>query len=367
MEISFFNTYIHPSAQDKIKSVLDSTFLSEGRLAAEFEDKLEKQLGLSNPVTVNSGTSALHLALIVAGVKAGDEVILPAQTFVATGLAVLQIGAVPVFADIRYLTGNIDPESVRNKITEKTKAVIPVHWAGYPCDMDEINSIAAEYGLTVIEDAAHALGAVYKNRPVGSISDITCFSFQAIKHLTTGDGGAACFKDKKNAKTASIKRWFGIDRENSKTTILGEREYDISEVGYKYHLNDYAAALGLANLENFQERSDRRREISARYRSELEKVPGIRLFDSSPDRDSANWLFGFHVEKRENFISALKERGVPTSVVHLGIDHNSIFGGKNLNLSNQREFDKSQINIPSHYGLDDDDVDNIISAVKQGW
>ena len=144
------------------------------------------------PVAVNSGTSALHLASAVADVGPGDEVILPPQTFVASAATILMCGAKPVFADIQPYTGNLDPQSLRVHITPRTKAVMPVHWGGYPCDMDEINAIAREHDLAVVEDAAHALGATYKGKPVGSLSRFTAFSFQAIKHLTTGDGGALC-------------------------------------------------------------------------------------------------------------------------------------------------------------------------------
>jgi perosamine synthetase len=367
MDINFFNTYIGKSAYANLKKVLDTTFLSEGRLVKDFEEKLSEELGLLSPVAVNSGTSALHLALVLAGVKPGDEIILPAQTFVATGTIILQEKAVPVFADINYRNGNIDPRSIEEKITGKTKAIIAVHWAGYPCDMDEIHSIARKHGLKVIEDAAHALGASYKNKPIGGLSDFTCFSFQAIKHLTTGDGGAICCLNKNDAKRAFARRWFGIDRDNSRPSLLGEREYDISEAGYKYHMNDLAAALGLANLEAFGQRLARRQLIAERYFEAFKKIPDIKLFEYAGDRKSAYWLYGFHVERRNDFIESLKGRGVPTSVVHLGIDHNSVFGGKDKKLVNQRKFDETQINIPIHDGLSDEVVGYIIDSVKAGW
>ena len=174
--MDFFNTHISDKAISSVKDVLKSGFVSAGNIAKNFEDALERELGLINPISVNSGTSALHLGLAVANIKPGDEVILPAQTFIATGLAVLMQGATPVFADIQYDTGNIDPESIRNKITERTKLIIAVHWGGYPCDMDEINNIANEFNILVMEDAAHALGALYKNKPIGSISNFTAFS-----------------------------------------------------------------------------------------------------------------------------------------------------------------------------------------------
>jgi perosamine synthetase len=365
--IPIFNTYISPKARVQVAKVLDSTLLSEGKLVKEFEEKLSSNLGLLHPIAVNSGTIALHLALVLAGVKPGDEVICPAQTFVATALVIAQEKAIPVFADIQYETGNIDPRSIEQKITRKTKAIVVVHWGGYPCDMKEINKIAKKHHLQVIEDAAHAIGATYEGKPIGSISDFTCFSFQAIKHITTGDGGAVCVRKVSLAKKAITRRWFGIDREGARPSILGERIYDIKEVGYKYHLNDYAAALGIANLENFKKRLARRRMIAKRYRQALSKIAGIALFKEEKNRESAYWLFGFHVERREDFIRTLKSAGITASVVHLGIDHNSLFGGKQKNLIEQRRFDQTQIHIPIHDALSNADVEHIIHTINKGW
>ncbi len=367
MNIPFFNTHIDPSAREMILQVLDSTFLSEGKLVSEFESGLSKELGLVNPVALNSGTTALHLALVLAGIGEGDEVILSPQTFVASGLVILQQKARPVFADIQYETGNICPLSIKARLSPRTKAIMVVHWGGYPCDMDEIMQIANEHNLTVIEDAAHAIGASYKETPVGAISPLTAFSFQAIKHLTTGDGGALACLDPAHYHKAVTLRWFGIDRNNSAMSVLGERQYDITEMGYKYHMNDYAAALGIANLRHFRERFRNRIKIAAHYRDCLKEIPGISLFQNNPDRQSAFWLFGFHVEKREDFILALKDRGVAASVVHQRIDRNSVFGGPGKELTAQAKFDATQVNIPIHDGLDESKVDHIISAIRKGW
>lgn len=365
--MNFFHTHISQKSFKRVEKVLQSTFVSEGEVVKEFEDQLGNKLGLPNPVAVNSGTSALHLGLAVSGVGSGDEVILPAQTFVATGLVILMQGATPVFADIQYETGNIDPESIKEKITEKTKVVMPVHWAGYPCDIDELNKIAKEYDLVVIEDAAHALGATYKGKPIGSISQFTAFSFQAIKHVTSGDGGALCCVEKEDYFDAKKRRWFGIDRVNSKPSVLGEREYDITEIGYKYHMNDLAAAVGLGNLEDYPQNLKRTREIAVAYRSELQNVPGLQLLDYKSDRESAYWLFTVLVERRKDFIKKLKSFEVPSSVVHLRIDHNSVFGGITRGLSNQEKFNNHQIALPIHTGLTDNDVERVIAAVKSGW
>lgn len=365
-DIPFFDTYIDPVAFTNIQNVLNSTLISEGKLTAEFEDNL-KSIGLLNPVCVNSGTSALHLALILAGVSKNDEVIIPAQTFVATGLAVLYQQAKPVFADIEYETGNIDPKSIVKKITKKTKAILPVHWGGYPVDLGEISKIARNYNLTVIEDAAQALGATYHGKPIGSISKFTCFSFQAIKHVTSGDGGVVACKKNSDANRGKKLRWFGIDRKKSKPSILGERLYTLNEIGYKYHLNDYASALGIANLLSLSSRLKRRNKIAEQYKKRLQQFSGINLFSHQPDRQSSWWLFGMHVKKRPDFIRALKDRGVPTSVVHQRIDKHPIFGGMQKDLSIQAKFDSTQINIPIYDRLSESQVDHIIASIQKGW
>lgn len=365
--MDFFITHITEKANKNVQNILKSTFISAGKEADKFEEALREKIGLINPVTLNSGTSALQLALDLAGIKEGDEVIIPPQTFVATGLVVLMQKAKPVFADIQIDTGNISPDSVKEKITSKTKAIIPVHYGGYPCDMDEINNIGEEYNLTVIEDAAHAFGASYKSKPVGSISRFTAFSFQAIKMLTTGDGGALCCLNESDYKRCKAKRWFGIDRENSLPSILGERVYDISEIGYKYHMNDIAAAVGLGNLVDIKTVINKHKKNATKYFRELKNVSGINLLNYNDDRESTYWLFTMLVERREDFIRALKSRDIPASVVHLRIDKNSIFGKMDKSLENMNVFNEKQVAIPVHSKLSSDDLEKIIQSIKMGW
>ncbi len=363
----FVDTYISEKSIKLATEVLKSGFVSAGKYADKFESELEDQLGIVNPVTVNSGTSALYLALAVAGIQPGDEVIIPAQTFIATGFSVLMHYAVPVFADIQYETANIDPESIRQKITDKTRAIIPVHWAGYPCDLDEINDIAREYDLAVIEDAAHALGSVYKGKPIGAVSRFTAFSFQAIKHLTTVDGGALCCLDKDDTYQAKRRRWFDIDRENSKPSILGERIYDAKNTGYKCHMNDLSAAIGIGNLEDFPLKLKRRIEIAGIYRDEFKDIPGLQLLTYKNDRKCAYWLFTMLVERRIDFIKKMKDKNVPASVMHQRIDNNSVFGGIRPDLAVQSKFDEDQVSIPVHSGLTDKDVELVVDTIKKGW
>jgi perosamine synthetase len=365
--MNFFHTHISSRAVDLAAETLRSGFVSEGRRVREFEKELERLLGLTRPVAVNSGTGALHLALAVAGVGPGDEVILPPQTFVASGLAILMCGAKPVFADVQPDTGNLDPKSLRAWITPRTKAIMPVHWGGYPCDMDEINTIAREHNLAVVEDAAHALGATYKGRPVGSISRFTAFSFQAIKHLTTGDGGALCCLQEDDYRAARRRRWFGIDRERDLPSILGERVYDLDAVGFKYHMNDLAAAVGLGNLPDIPMNLARQRQIAALYRHQLAAVPGLTLLECRADRESSCWIFTVLVERREEFVRMLKSRAIPTSVVHQRIDRNMVFGGIREELAGQAFFDARQIALAVHVGMTDEDVTKVIGGVASGW
>ena len=362
--INFFSTNISPNVFDELNTILKSGFISAGKQSEIFESKLS-DLGLINPITVNSGTVTMFLALLSHNIGPGDEVIIPAQTFVATGLVVKQVGAKVIFADINSETGNIDVKSIKEKITKKTKAIIPVHWGGYPCDMDEINELAKKHNLIVIEDAAHALGSTYKNKSIGSISDFTSFSFQAIKQLTTGDGGALCCLNDEKYHTIKNLRWFGIDRENSIPTILGEREYDLTLVGYKAHMNDISATIGIGNLSDFNNNLERNQYIAKRYNEELYDVKGIKILNYKNDRQSSYWLYPLIVDDRIEFINKLKSKNIPTSVVHLGIDKNTIFGGKDSSLKNQRFFDEHQIHLPINPSITEEQLNYIIKTIKK--
>jgi len=362
--MNFFETFISNEAIEMVNECMKCGRISAGKMAEKFEDNLVESLGISNPVTVNSGTSALHLALILAGVNPGDEVILPAQTFIATGLAILYAGATPVFCDINPHDGCIDVNDVRKKITKKTKSIMCVDWAGYPCDLNTLMHFGDKYGIKIIEDAAHSIGATYNNRPVGSIADYTCFSFQAIKHLTTGDGGAVCCLNPKDVITAKKLRWFDICREHSNTDILGERIYDAKEIGFKYHMNDLSACMGIGNLPYLNRNLQIVRETAKNYNNAFKNLSHIKLMDYKDDRLSSYWLYPVQVSDRERFMTHLKSKGIVTSVVHLGIDKNSIFGGKQENLLGQRFFDANQVHIPINYNLTNCDISNIIDTIQ---
>lgn len=365
--INMFQVNVSEAAIEQVVKVLRSGYIGEGSKVKEFEAAFAKVSGATWNLAVNSGTSALHLAVNLAGVKAGDEVITTAQTMMATSHAILMQQAKPVFADVQFETGNIDPQDIEHRITERTKAILVVHWAGYPCDMDEIWAIARKHNLMVIEDAAHAIGATYKGRPIGSISPITCFSFQAIKHITSGDGGMLSLLNEDNKIWGARLRWFGIDRDMRQPTVLGEPEWNVTRLGFKYQMNNIAAAIGLENLGHLDEILSRRRQIAAQYQNKLANVSGLTLLKDSADRESAYWLFTLQVERRVDFLRMLQARGIYASVVHLRIDRNDLYGGQRQDLPNLDRFTELHVSLPIHEGLSNDDVSYIIEAVKSGW
>jgi perosamine synthetase len=275
--IPLFQPKVDEASVERVTQTLRSGWISEGRQVAEFEQALCRQFGFPRALAVNSGTSALHLALLALGVGPGDEVITTAQTFVATALAILYCGATPVFADLEEGSPNLDPAEIGRRAGPRTKAVLLVHYGGEPCDMDAVNREARARGLAVVEDAAHALGARYRSRPVGTLGDASIFSFQAIKPLTTGDGGLVVCADAAAHQKAYRLRWFGIDRAGRTPSELGQPEWPITELGYKYHMNDLTASLGLGQLEGFAAALERRRSLDRRYRQALAGVPGLAL------------------------------------------------------------------------------------------
>lgn len=363
--IPIFYPHVPESSIDKLSEILRSRWIGQGPKVDEFERDFSKKFGLQHVVSVNSGTSALRLALALIGVGPEDEVISTPYTMVATNTAILEQFAKPVFADVQYETANIDPNDISRHITEKTKAIICVHWGGQPCDMDEIFQIASEYNLPVIEDAAHALGAIYKDKTIGTISEFTIFSFQAIKHITTGDGGMISIKNKDKYEEALRRRWFGISREARKPSILGhDPTYDITEVGYKYHMNNIAATMGIEQLKYFDSIFKRREDIAARYREALEGTNGIIFLENKKDRIHANWMFAIHVAERTEFAKWMRSKNIEVSVHNWRNDKYTVFGGLRNDLPNLEKLNNDLICIPLHHQLSDQDVDHIIEAIK---
>lgn len=320
---------------EELKPVLKSGWIGEGPQTAKFEEKLRKFLKQKKITALNSGTSALIMALRLAEIKYNDEIITTPMTCMATNEPILLAGAIPVWSDVHPDSGNIDVESIRKKITIRTKAIMIVHWGGAPCDLDPINELAKEYNLKVIEDAAHALGSKYKGKFIGNHSDYVAFSFQAIKHITTGDGGAiACRSIKDHMRARSLK-WFGIDREKRQTSELGHVLWDIIEPGYKFHMNDIAATIGLTQFKYLNEIIKKRRENAAFYDNAISEIKGLKIL--KPEHqfgESSYWLYTFLTkgpEHRLKIIRYMREQGIETSIVHQRNDTYKIF--KNYNNS----------------------------------
>lgn len=363
--ITMFWPYVPDKAIKAVSEVLKGRWIGQGPRVDAVEKKFSEKFNIPYSATVNSGTSALHLALMLSNLEEGDEVITTPMTCTATNVPILYPKGVPVFADIQPNSMNIDPEDIQRKITPKTKAIMVVHWAGYPCDMAEINKIAKARNLKVIEDAAHALGAKYQDKYIGTISDYTCFSFQAIKQITSIDGGMLTVQTEEDYKRAKLLRWYGIDRE-FKGDIYWK--YQIKEIGYKYHMNDVTATILDIQLDGLDEVLKRRKEIADRYLKELKDVSGLTLLERKPDRESGNWLFTIQVEKRDDFQKKLAENEIESHMVHVRNDICPIFGGvRRDDLPVMNKVEDKYLSIPLHNHLTDSDVDKVIKTIKSGW
>ena len=267
--------FLGSKAVEYVTDTLNSRWIGQGPKVELFEQKFKERFCPNREaLTVGAGTDALHLSYILSDIKEGDEVICPLFTCTATNIPFLYMGAKIRFADVQPDTLNIDVDHVRKLVNEKTKAIVCVHYGGLPCDMDELQSIADEWGIPIIEDASHALGATYKGKNIGEISDYTMYSFQAIKHISTGDGGMLVVKDKEEAEKAKRIRWFGIDRNAKQKGIWAN---DIVEVGYKYQMTDVAASIGLAGLEEFDYVLEKRQSLFSLYKKELESFSDVEV------------------------------------------------------------------------------------------
>jgi len=269
----------------------------------------------------------------------------------ATNEPIVLAGAIPVWADSHPDSGNIDIESIKNKITIRTTAIMVVHWGGAPCDMSPINELAKKYGLKVIEDAAHALGSTYKCKFIGNHSDFAAFSFQAIKHINTGDGGAITCRSKEDHLRARSLKWFGIDRERRQTSELGHVLWDIIEPGYKFHMNDIAATIGLTQFKYLNEIIAKRKENAAFYDNAISEIKGLKVLKPEHNHGkSSYWLYTFltkGAEHRLKIIRYMRERGIETSIVHQRNDTYKIFQNyNNSNLTGVTEFCNRMLCIP---------------------
>jgi len=320
-----FYPYISKSSKKNIKKVLDSRWIGQGPLVDEFELRFKEKF---NPnadcVAVGSGTDALHLAYLLAGIKKNDEVICPVFTCTATNIPLLYIGAKIKFVDVDPTTLNIDINHLKKIVTKKTKAIVFVNYGGIPCDLGELNKIKNKYNLKLIQDAAQSLGSKFQDRDISNFADFTIYSFQAIKHITSGDGGLLLFpKNKKMLATAQRLRWFGIDRQKKQG---GTWENDIKEIGYKYQMTDVGARLLLDSLKDFNKLLNHRKKIFNVYKKLLSNKKGLRVLVPPSDAfTNSFWLCTLICKKRIFLQKKLRDANIETNQVHFRNDRYSIF------------------------------------------
>ncbi|MEO8231613.1 MAG: DegT/DnrJ/EryC1/StrS family aminotransferase [Ignavibacteriota bacterium] len=364
-------------SEDEINEMVDtlrSGWLSMGPKTIKFEEEFNKYIGAKKSVAVSSWTAAGHLTLEAFGIERGDEVIVPTMTFPATAEIVCYFGAKPVIVDVDKDTLNISLEEIEKAITPKTKAIIPVHYGGQPCDLDEINQIAKAHNLKVLEDAAHSLPATYKGKKIGTISDVTCFSFYATKTLSTGEGGMICTNDQEIAERCAIMRLHGINRDAWKRySEAGSWYYEVVAPGYKYNFTDLQASLGLPQLKKVDVMWEWRKKIAARYTEALKDFDLITLHTIKSDRESSWHLFPIRLnlemitKNRAQIIEELKNKNVGVGVHFMPV-HQHLYYSETFNLDDKNYPVASAafprlMSLPIYPGMSDESVEKVINVL----
>jgi perosamine synthetase len=364
--IPLFKVFMPLSVKEPLFETLFSGYIGQGIKVEIFENQLSDYIGNPYSLTVNSGTSGLQLALRLANVGSGDEVITTPMTCTATNMAILAAGARIIWADVDPLTGNIDPEDIERKISSKTKAIMMVHWGGYPCDVQVINDIAALYKIKVIEDASHAMGAEYHGKRIGNHSDFIVFSLQAIKHMTTIDGGVLFCKNEADYERGKRLRWFGIDRNLKDSNARHECEQDIIEWGYKFHMNDASATIGIEQLRHVDFNIQKCRNNAGYYTQALSGIDGVKVIPWSNDRKGSFLFYTLHVLSGHNeFAEFMFKKDIMVSQVHARNDRFFCFKSFDSGcLSGVDDFTSSMICIPSGWWVNDASRIIIVETIK---
>ena len=350
--------------------VLKSDYLTTGPKIAEFEKSVADYVGAKYAVAISNGTSALHAACFAAGIGPGDEVITTPITFAASSNCVLYCGGTPVFADIDPKTYNIDPDDIRKKITDKTKAIIAVHLAGQPCDMDEIHKIAKENNLIVIEDGAHALGSVYKGKKVGSLSDMTTFSFHPVKPITTGEGGMIVTDNEEFYKKMVLFRSHGITRDKTMMTRNdGPWFYQQFDLGFNYRITDIQCALGCSQMKKLDRFLAKRKEIVLRYNEAFADCENIVTPYQLPETESGWHLYIVQVKNcdRKQIFEALRDKGIGVNVHYIPVYMHPYYqehGYKDVHCKNAEEVYSHIISLPLYPGLTEEQQNYVIDTLK---
>lgn len=347
--IPLFYPFVPKKAKKAVNKVLSSRWIGQGPLVEKFEKIFSKYFCDDLPcIALGSGTDALHIAYILADIKKGDEVICPVFTCTATNIPLLYMGAKIKFVDIDPKTFNISIEQIEKLITQKTKAIVFVNYGGVLNNFEELNIIAKKYNLLTIQDAAQSLGAKFNNKSICNYADFTIFSFQAIKHITCGDGGALCIKNKKLLNKAKRIRWFGIDR---KKKLAGTWENDIKEIGYKYQMTDISASILIESIYEFKKIEILRKKIFSVYKEKLKNNKFVHVLDNSNKKaDSVMWLCTIISNKKKEIQKFLRLRGIESNQVHFRNDKYKIFNqfNKKKKFLNMNKYEKKYLVIPLH-------------------
>lgn len=358
----------------EVVGVLKSDFITQGPKIGEFEKALANYTGAKNAVAVSSGTAALHLACLAAGFGPGDEVVVPTLSFVATANCVIYSGAKPILVDVYDDTLTINVEEAQRKIGPETKAIIAVDFAGHPANWDRLGALAKKFNLVLIDDAAHALGSKYKGRRVGTIADMTAFSFHPVKAITTGEGGAITTDNRDYYQKLLSFRNHGMVKTESLFKEKGAWFYDIATLGFNYRMTDIQAVLGVSQLKKIGRFIKRRREIWEKYNSEFANIEGLILPVELDDNFSAWHLYTLRVNKkilgksRREIFDALRSKGIGVQVhyipIHLHSFYQKSFGYKKGNFPVAEAVYESEISLPLFPAMDEEDIDFVVRTVK---
>jgi perosamine synthetase len=374
--IPIFKPTLGDEELKEVKDTFDSHWIGLGPRTKKFEEDFKKYIGCKSAISLNSCTAALHLALLALDIKKGDEVLISSMTFASTGHAVLFCGAKPILVDVDKETLTMDIDDLKKKITDKTKIIIPVHYGGHICDMDEILKIAKENNLYVIEDAANCTGAEYKGKKIGNLdSDFTCFSFEAKKNMTTGDGGMLVTnKEGKIIDKLNCLKWVGMDKDTLKR-FSGESkpwEYDITELGYKYNMNDITAAIGLIQLKKLDQMNDNRNNIIKKYNESFSELSWLKIPIDREPLKNAYWLYILRIEEgnRDDLMRHLFDNGVSASTnfkpLHLFTFYKNYYNNQSITVDcpiAEQEWEKIVI-LPLFPDMTNGEVDEVIKVVK---
>ncbi|MFT3837810.1 MAG: DegT/DnrJ/EryC1/StrS family aminotransferase [Myxococcaceae bacterium] len=362
-QIPLFKVWLPPeqALMPRLRDVLYSGQISEGEPVQRFEAAFGKLVQSPNVLSFYSGTAALHSALVLVGVQPGDDVVSTAMTAEPSNIAIHHAQANVVWADVDPLNGVVTGESVAAAITPRTKAIMVVHYGGIPAPIDAIRAVAEARGIPVIEDAAHALGARYGGKPLGSHSEVVMFSLQAIKHMTTVDGGMLTVRDPALLPKGRLFRWFGIDRLASRTDV------DVATVGWKYHMNNVTATIGLVQLDHIGGVLERYIDNGKWFDRTLAGTPGLTMCKWDPKAEPSYWFYSVLAERRDDLAKKLTERGIGNGLVHKRNDRHSLFASSKKPLPGLDQWWEKMLHIPCGWWVGAEERERIASVIREGW